>query len=473
MIRTFVLFVVVDIATAAAQEPLPSATFSEPPMRGVGTSSADTPSSVPEVLLSQEPMNSPGALDSGVQPPIAGRAASLPTESNRAFATLEPTFRLRGRIEADATSALQSQSSRDVLGDLQDGFGFRRVRIGAQGSIEDSASWVSEVELAGGSVRIRDVFVGLDAIPGVNQIRIGNFREPYNLEGMTSSNFITFMERSAQNVLSPVRNWGVCSFWWREDERLLFSLGGFRDGTGNDGQSFGDDGRGAYTARLTGLPVYNPSDDAFRLVHVGAAFSQRSPPNGVLNFTRRIGSNILTVDDNPGSPFLPSLQIAANDYQLYNLQAARVVGPFTLQAEWSAAAVQQIGAGSIFVHGMYVSAGYFLTGEHRAYNRTRGSFDQVEVLYPVTRSRSVARRGRGAVEVAARFAYLDFNSANLPPDNNGNPAGTDLYEIAAGLNWYLNTNTRIMFDYTAGIPNKVGFEPTVAHICGVRTAVFW
>jgi phosphate-selective porin OprO/OprP len=332
---------------------------------------------------------------------------------------------------------------------------------------------VSEVELAGGNVRLRDVFVGLDALPGVRQVRVGHFREPFSLEGMTSSNFITFLERSPLNVLSPARNWGVCGYWWPENERVLFSLGAFRDGTPNSGQSFGDGDNWAYTARLTGLPVYEPEGDMFRLVHVGGAFSQRVPPNGVINFTPRTTSSLLTVEDNPGSPFLPSLNIPANSYQLYNLQAAGVRGPFSVQGEWTGAAVQRTNAGLLFVHGVYVAAGCFLTGEHRGYNRTRGSFDQVDVLRPLIRSRNDPRGGFGAVELAARFSYLDFSSPNLPPDSNGMPAGTRLYEMTFGANWYLNSYTRIMFNYTAGIPDKVGFGPTVAHVFGIRTAIYW
>ncbi len=386
---------------------------------------------------------------------------------------LTPTFQMRGRIEAEATMAAQSAESQATIGDLQNGFGFRRVRLGAQGNIEDSASWVSEVELAGGNVRLRDVFIGLDALPGVRQLRIGHFREPYSLEGMTSTNFITFMERAPSNVISPARNWGVAGFWWPDHERLLFSLGVFRDGTPGSGQSTGDDDNWAYTTRLTGLPIYEPDGDVFRLVHLGGAFSQRVPPDGVINFTPRTGSSLLTVEDNPGSPFLPSLNVPTDSYQLYNLQAASVYGPFSLQAEWLATNVQQTDAEPIFVHGMYLYGSYFLTGEHRGYNRTRGSFDRVEVFRPVIRSGSNPRGGIGAIELAARFAYFDFNSPNLPLDTNGNPVGTRLYEITLGTSWYLSSNTRIMFDYTAGMPDKIGFDPTVAHVFGVRTALYW
>jgi phosphate-selective porin OprO and OprP len=386
---------------------------------------------------------------------------------------LKPTMEIRGRIETEAILAGQSPESKAAIGDLQNGYGFRRVRLGAQGNISDSVSWVSEVELAGGNVRLRDVFVGLDMFPSVRQIRVGHFREPYSLEGMTSTNFISFLERSPQNALSPARNWGVCGFWWPDDERLLFTAGAFRDGTGSNGQSVGDGNNWAYTARLTGLPIYEPKGDIFRLVHVGGAFSQRVPPNGVINFTPRTASNLLTVEDNPGSPFLPSVDIQTNSSQLYNLQAANVFGPLSFQGEWSAVTVQQRNAGSIFVHGIYVYGSYFLTGEHRGYNRTRGSFDQVEVLRPLIRNRDDPRGGFGAVELLARFSYTDFTSPNLPLDVNGKPSQSSLYEMTLGANWYLNSFTRVMMNYTLGMPKTVEYNSTFAHTFGLRVALFW
>lgn len=386
---------------------------------------------------------------------------------------LTPTFQIRGRVETDATRAAQSEQSKAMIGDLQNGYGFRRVRLGAFGNIGDAASWLSEVELAGNEVRLRDVFIGFETLPNVRQIRVGQFREPYSLEGMTSSNFITFMERGPTNVLSPTRNWGVCGYWQPDDEMWLFTLGAFRDDTQSSGQSLGDDECWAYTARLTGLLVYEPDAEDFTLVHFGGALSQRTPPNNTIGFTPSTGSNLVTVEDNPGSPFLPSVTFHTNSYQLYNLQAAGVYGSFSLQAEWSAATVQQIDAGQVFTHGTYLFGSYFLTGEHRGYDLTRGSFGRVDVLRPVTRSRTNPDRGYGAVEAAMRFSYFDMNSPNLPLDSNGNPAQTVLYEITTGLNWYLHSNLRIMCDYTAGMPDKMAFGSTVAHIFGVRAALYW
>src|SRR5262245_15508329 len=350
---------------------------------------------------------------------------------------LTPAFEVRGRIEVDTVVAAQSMESIQTIGDLQNGYGFRRVRLGVQGTIGDAAHWVSEIEVAGAQVRLKDVFIGLTAFPWVRELRAGYFREPFSLEGATSSNFITFMERSPLNVLDPARNWGIAGYWWPESERVLFAIGVFRNGTTNGGQSLGDGDNWAVTSRLTGLPVYEPDDDAFRLVHIGGAVSLRRPLNGVVNFAPTPQDTLLTVEDSPSSPFLPPVMIPANSVQEYNLQAARVVGPFSAQAEWFGTAVQHTNAGVVFVHGFYIDASYFLTGEHRGYDRTRGAFDKVAVRRPLLRSRDCPSAGFGAVEVAARFTIFDLDSPNIPLAPDGSSSAAILYQLTLGVNWYL------------------------------------
>lgn len=75
------------------------------------------------------------------------------------------------------------------------------------------------------------------------------------------------------------------------------------------------------------------------------------------------------------------------------------------------------------------------------------------------------------MELAARVSYLDFSSPNLPLDTNGFPASTKLVEVTLGTNWYLNSFTRMMFNYTAGIPDIIGSSPTVAHTFGLRATI--
>ncbi len=386
---------------------------------------------------------------------------------------LKPTLQMRGRIETDAIVAAQSAESQAIIGDLQNGYGLRRMRLGAQGTISDDVHWVSEVELAGGTPRMRDVFVGLKVFPVVREVRIGNQLEPFTLEANTSSNYITFIERSPLNQLDPTYNWGITSHWWPDDERMTVVWGLFRDGTNNGGQSMGDDDAWALTGRVTALPIYDLNDDTFQLLHVGIALSQRSPRNGMVQYTPGPNSNLLTVSDNPASPFLPTIIIPSDSQQLYNLQFAWVNGPLSIQSEWIATTIQQINAGTVFLHGFYVETSYFLTGEHRGYDTKRGAFDQVKVLRPMVRDRCDPRGGYGAIELAARFNFTNFNSPNLPPDDNGDPRGTLLYQMTLGVNWYLNDYTRLMFNYSAAFPDVANNDPTLANIFSVRLGLYW
>src|SRR5262249_4245869 len=150
--------------------------------------------------------------------------------------------------------------------------------------------------------------------------------EPFSLEGYTSSNYFPFAERSPIDSLDPARNWGVGIFSYTDNERATLALGAFKSGTSNEsGNDIGDGNDMAYDIRVTGLPWYE--SDGCYLLHLGAAFSQRLPKNNVVSFNQGPQSSLLTSSDNPGSPFLPKVTIPASQYQLYNLQAALVLGP--------------------------------------------------------------------------------------------------------------------------------------------------
>lgn len=415
-----------------------------------------------------EPATLPPATDvANTTPDSAKTSLTLPAPS-----PIKPTIEIRGRIESDAVLAVQSPASRTLLGDLQNGFGFRRARLGAQGSFGSTADYLAEVDFARGSVRLRDTFVGLNVVPGVNQVRIGYQREPFTLEGATSSRFLTFLERSPLNQLDPTRNWGVVGHWWTTDERITLATGVFRDGTDGSGFSSGDEDAWALTGRLTGLPVYDASGDSLRLVHVGGAFSTRSPAGGMVRYTPDPQSSLLTQSDNPVSPFLPGVNILAASQQLYNLQAAAVDGPLSAQTEWTATAINRIGGGTVFLHGVYATVSYFLTGEHREYDRPRGAFDRVTVRRPVLKESGFIS-GTGAIELASRFAVADFSANRVDNPDLGLVAGTVLFETTFGVNWYLNDHVRLMANYTLALPTRRDIPTPTVHTFGLRASVDW
>lgn len=88
--------------------------------------------------------------------------------------------------------------------------------------------------------------------------------------------------------------------------------------------------------------------------------------------------------------------------------------------------------GDIDFPGLYVFASYFVTGEHRIYNRHFARFDGVE-----PRAAAFTERA-GTWELAARYSYLDASDSGV--------RGGNLQDGTLGVNWYLNYNSRVMFN---------------------------
>ncbi len=142
--------------------------------------------------------------------------------------------------------------------------------------------------------------------------------------------------------------------------------------------------------------------------------------------------------------FVDTAALAANKTNLFGLESALVYGPFSLQGEYMRADVDQSDtSSSANFDGFYVQASYFLTGEHRKYSTSSGSFSRVK---PKENFRF--GKGLGAWEVGARYSQLDLNDARV--------SGGKLKDITVGLNWYLNPNMRIMWDYVRSDLDGVG-----------------
>jgi phosphate-selective porin OprO and OprP len=388
----------------------------------------------------------------------------------------KPTVELRGRFEADALGVSQSFANKLSVGDLESATGFRRARLGAQGTFGERLRWITEFDFADGNVRFADVYAGLGGLPVPGEVRVGHFREPFSLEGQISSNSFPFMERSPANALDPGRNWGVGLFAHTPEETATFAGGIFRAGSDRVGRQQSDTLDLAYTARGTWLVYDDGTKDPEALFHVGAAGSHRSPPGDAIAFQPEAQSTLLQAGDSPLPPFIQGVTIPARSVWLANLEVAAATGPVWAMAEWRAAAIDQIGAGAVTFSGGYVSAGWFLTGEHRKYDRARGTFDGVHVADPVYRSNDKTDDvgcGTGAWELVVRVDYLDLSDPDLPRSSSGLPTGGETQTVTAGVNWYLTDFTRLMVNYTHFRTRPPVGRWSNGDLVGARFAVFW
>jgi phosphate-selective porin OprO/OprP len=379
-----------------------------------------------------------------------------------------------GRLEADSEWVNQSPLNKATVGDLQNTTGFRRARLGAVLSIPDNIEWKSEFDFSNSQFQIINVYLGLIKLPVVGEIRVGEFYEPMGLESQTSSNYITFLERGQNNSLIPALDWGLAMFAPSADRLGLLEIGVFRSGSNLAGTDSSDMNSLACDFRGTRLFWYNGADDDFHLIHLGADYSFRHPPNNTVTFNFQKGP--LETGDAPLDPMLVSPVIPSNQQQIANIELAAVRGPLSLQGELTGTFVHQIGGGPVFYNGGYLYASLFLTGEHRGYDLNKGAFGDVKVLRPFGVSgdwRNISWRGFGAVEVALRYSYLDLNDPAAPLTSSGTKPGGTVGQFTVGLNWYLNSNARFMMNIS---PTTL-FNPNTGTSTGqdfsIRFAAFW
>lgn len=386
--------------------------------------------------------------------------------------TPDVTARLRGRIDTDALQSEQSAKNLADFGELNDAVGLRRARIGIEGDFAEGGSYIAEIDLAGGNVIIRDLFVG---VPGVldGQEQVGHFREPFSLEGGTSARFFAFMERSPVNVLDPARNWGVGLMQLEPTENTSFAIGGFYGGPDQNDFEGGPGSTTGVTMKLTAAPIND--GEGSQLLHFGAALSERLPLDGVIIVNQNPRSPLLEFTDTTTSVFLPQLIIPADFQHILNAQIARVSGPWWTQTEWYGSFIEQPSGGAVFYDGLYWNLGCFLTGEHRRYSAATGEFGEVRVARPALSGPASRGRplGAGAWEVAARFAWIDFFDTAAPRDANGELQGIEMSQATLGVNWYLTDRVRLMFNYTYAAPIEPTVGQSTASLFGTRLGVWW
>ena len=340
------------------------------------------------------------------------------------------------------------------LGNQTDGDELRRLRIQLDGTIYSNMFYKMEFDVAHKNngatatsptddVQIRSSYIGTTALQPFANVQVGHFDEPFNLETLTSDNFITFMERAPTFALSPEYQTGIQFSNAVCDQRVTWAIGEFRtengsSGSGSDDQSFtqADSGYNT-TARVTGLPWYQDekTGDTYGLLHIGASASQRYP-------TKATALTFAYVPEmHLASKFVNTGAIAGvREYQLYNEETAFVYGPFSAQAEATQADVTRTTGAlkDLQFNAAYAYVSYFLTGEHRAYSKANGWFDRVHPKQNFGKQKD-GSRGWGAWEVAARYSYIDLTDHDI--------FGGRMADVTVGVNWYLNPNMRIMLNY--------------------------
>ncbi len=358
---------------------------------------------------------------------------------------------------------------------LTDSMQFRRARLRVDGTMYEQIDFAFEYEflndvsvvaptatsnaLATTAPGATDLWVNFSQLPLLGNIRVGNQKNPIGMEHLQSSRFLDFIERSFNQDLfyGPFNNGfspGIMTWNTYFDNRATYSSGVFAANmnSGTNIFGYGLNSEYAYSFRGTMLPIYDT--DGRYLVHLGAAYEYRQADDGHVRVRTR--GNIRNGPPGPfNAVYADTTYLTASAQDLFNLEAAAVWGPWTLQGEYCFSnifdAVQTVnvpaptGRGTVMTHGGYVQALYFLTGEHRAYSFDRAAFDRVVPYansFRVLGGRGCVCQGWGAWQVGIRYDHADLNNSGIN--------GGMLDAVTLGLNWFLNPNMKVQFnwDYT-------------------------
>ncbi|MFL6829346.1 MAG: OprO/OprP family phosphate-selective porin [Sphingomicrobium sp.] len=290
----------------------------------------------------------------------------------------------------------------------------RRLTIGADGTLPGGFRYSAEFNFAQSNVDFEDVLLAYDFKKSPLTAQFGYFYPFSSLETMTSSKYTSFMERAGiTDAFSHNRRIGaalvandkVSDKWVAQAG--IFSEEMNADEFNRSGWLFGARG------------VFSPTLGSTRL-HLGANFQHRVNRKEVQakNYQARPMTQITN------QRFISTGNIPAKGDDIIGLELAAIMKSFHVAAEaqkvWVRDAYDQAELNAILADlgtnttptgaalngspsfwGGYAEAGFYLTGETRAYKG--GSFGRVKVLHPFNDG------GWGAWQVNARADYLDLS----------------------------------------------------------------
>lgn len=377
----------------------------------------------------------------------------------------KPTVKFSQEIQLDAYTFNQDQASKDAYGNIQNGVDFRRARVALQGDYGPSEYRIEMDFAQAGRPTFLDVYGGFHDLPVVGRMRAGYFFEPFSLERVTSNRFQQFLERSmVDQAFAPVRNPGVGVNNTFANERGTWAVSGTKARTDVFGDAIQDNFSDAITGRVTWLPWYDEPSGGRYFLHLGTAYSFRGANNEQVRFAAQPDAREGAATTNVPF-FVDTGNIPAYYFQLMGLEAAWVNGPFSIQSEYVMSPVDSKYSGTLFFHGWYAYASYFLTGEHRPYRRDLGIFDRLIpkrdfLRYQGRPEDKCLDLGPGAWELAMRVDFLDLNDAAVH--------GGQITNLTVAVNWYLTPYVRIMTNYVHSFAESPGGIRSDTDIFGTR-----
>jgi len=304
----------------------------------------------------------------------------------------------------------------------------RRASLDLKSKLNKDLQAELELSFASGEKSSAEVEDAYMEFGGLNNaaLTIGQAKEPFGLEELTSSEDLITIERSmATSAFVPGRRPGLKLSG--VESRFTWAFGVYE---ALDRKEKKD--TYAATGRLTLLPWRNKSG----LLHLGLSGSVRDFGGEEYRIKER--AEVHTAPE-----IVNSVKTLADKVNLAGFEAALCFGPILLQAEYMAASIKAEVGDEAGYEGYYLQASYSLSGESREYKK--GVFNSLQ-----------PRAQGAALELLARSSVLDASLplsgkrsplASSQQSNHQSRAGVKAANLTLGLNYYLSRRVRLMLNY--------------------------
>jgi phosphate-selective porin OprO/OprP len=338
-------------------------------------------------------------------------------------------IKMGGRVQFDMMYLNQDSVMSGYFNTAGNGVEIRRARFFASGTLYKFMDFKLQIDFANNALTLKDAWLKFKHIPVVGNLKVGHLKEPTGLNTLTSSKYLTMMERPVSSYLDLDRRLGFMLYRQHLDRRLTWQLGFFYPTVASNKYV----GNGYHiTGRLVGLPIYQNEENQYQVLHLGVSYSHQYLDN--MSYLIR-----LRPEAHLAPKYINIKVLDVKNFNVANFELAYIYKQFSFQAEYHMYNFTH-GDTANYAKTSYSSAHYyatlswFITGEHRNYSKKKTAFD---IIRP---KKSFGKEGGvGAFELAFRYSHSDFNA----DDFNGGLM--DNYTL--GLNWYMNSAVKIAANY--------------------------
>ncbi len=340
------------------------------------------------------------------------------------------------RAQADGAVFFGAPDYADAIGN---GTSIRRARFAVKGQINDDWYGEFDMDLANGLAELKDAIVRYTGIANTD-LQVGNFKENFSIQRNTTSRYLQFMERPMVcSALTPSRHLGINAKYAKD--WLWVSAGAFSQvvagseewtNVADNNKDFGRNSGYSLTTKVVFRPLYKLDNAS---LHIGAAYSYRTTTTdlatgewGTYRASSRNSTSInrkkyLDTNNLPGYDHnnLWTVELAGH-WNGFRYEAAYIGDNVHFKSDAADPATKNF-------KGWYAQAGYLLFGGRQQYDSRGGKYTKVD-------------RGSskyGDVELCARYENCDLN--------NGGVFGGAAEAYTFGINWYVNDNVKLVFNY--------------------------